>query len=190
MLQAQRLVEAGLLLVDVERRHLRGVEDGEPIQRDLDRARRKLRVGGALGSGTHDALDLHDPFAPGRLGGSMSIRGVLRVRHHLRDAVTVAEVEEGKVTVVAAPMHPAGQRHALADMLGAKLATGVGTESGAHGPVMVADEHRAIMPRRCSDLAVPSRPSRTRACARSARPFGERSRSVRSDRRWSASRRG
>jgi hypothetical protein len=38
-------------------------------------------------------------------------------------------------------MHPACQRHALADVFGAQLAAGMATEGGArHGAAMVADE--------------------------------------------------
>ena len=74
MLQAQALVEAGLLLVDVERRHLRRVEDLEPIHRDLDVARRELRVGGPGGPLAHDAFDLEDPFVARRIGGARGPR--------------------------------------------------------------------------------------------------------------------
>ena len=148
MLQAQRLVEAGLLLVDVERRHLRRVEHDEPIDRDLDLAGRQLGVGVPFGPMPHGALDLHDPLAAGRLGRRVGVRGVLGVRDHLRDAVAIAQVEEGEVAVIAPSMHPPGQRHALADVLGTQLATGMGTEGRAHGSGHGSRSPVAIMARR------------------------------------------
>ena len=133
VLQAQRLVQAGLLLVDVERRHLAGVEDGEPIHRHLDRPGRQLRVGGALRPLPHHALDLHHPFAARRLGRGVGLGRVLLVGDHLGQAVAVAQVEEGEMPVVAPPMDPARQRHALPDMLGTQLAAGVASECLCHG---------------------------------------------------------
>src|SRR3546814_4789802 len=57
----QRLVEPGLVLVDVERRHLGRVQDAEPIHADLDLSGWKLRVDCPLGTMPDDALHL-DPI--------------------------------------------------------------------------------------------------------------------------------
>jgi hypothetical protein len=148
MLQAQRLIQPGLLLVDVERRHLRWIEDGEPIHGHLDRTGRQLRVAGPLGTRPHDALDLHHPLVAGRLGGGVRISRFIRIRHHLRDAVPVAQIEEGEVAVIASPVDPTGQRNALAGVLGAQLAAGMGTEGGAHGSVNGSRSPAPIMARR------------------------------------------
>ena len=145
MLQPQALVKAGLLLVDVERRHLRRVEHGEPIHRNLDLTGRQLGVGRARGPCPHDALDLDDPLVADRLGGGVRIRCLLGARHHLGDAVAIAEVEEGEMPVIPPTMHPTGQRDPLAVVPGAQLATGVRAEGGAHGSVngsRCADAHR------------------------------------------------
>ena len=66
----------------------------------------------------------------------------------LAPRVPVAEVEEGEVAVIAAAVYPAGQRHALADVLGTQLAAGVGTEGGAHGSANGSRSPAAIMARR------------------------------------------
>ena len=138
MLQAQALVEPGLLLVDVERRHLRRVEHLEPVDRDLDLARGQLGVRRALGPMPHGALGLHDPLVSRGFGVRVRLRALLGARHHLGDAVAISEVEEREVPVIPAPMHPSGERHALADVLGAQLATGMAPEGGAHGLSIVA----------------------------------------------------
>ena len=63
----------------------------------------------------------------------MGVRRVLLVGDHLGQSVAVAQVEEGEVAVVTAPMDPASQRHALPDVLGAQLAAGVAPECLCHG---------------------------------------------------------
>ena len=148
MLQAQRFVEAGLLLVDVERRHLRRVEHGEPIHRDLDLAGSELGVGGAFGPMPHRPLNLDDPLVPRRLRRGVGLSGLVGVRDHLRDPVAIPQVEEGEVAMVAPAMHPARKRDALADVLGTQLATGMGTEAGAHGSGHGSRSPAAIMARR------------------------------------------
>src|SRR6185503_15003872 len=62
----------------------------------------------------------------------------------LRDAVAIAQVEERQLPVLPTAMDPAGERRALAGVLGAELARGVGSigrrERGCgdgHGPRMV-----------------------------------------------------
>ena len=131
--QAQRLVEPGLLLVDVERRHFARVEHGEGIDRDLDFTGRQLGVGRPLRPMAHHARNLHHPLVAGRLGCSVGIGRVVGVGHHLGDPIAVAQVEEGQVAVVTAPMHPTGERHPLANVRCAQLTAGVGSERLAHG---------------------------------------------------------
>ena len=133
MLQAQRLVQPGLLLINVEGRHLRRVEHAEPFNRDLDLTGGQLGVGGSIWTCSHDAFHLDDPLVANRLGRGVRVRGVLRARYHLGHPVAIPQVEEGEVTMIAPAVHPPGQRHALTDMLGAQLAAGVGAEGGAHG---------------------------------------------------------
>ncbi len=147
MLQAQRLVEPRLLLVDVEGRHLRRVEHDEPIDRDLDLAGGELGIGGPVGPMPHRSLDLDDPLVAGRLRGRVCLSGLVGVRNHLRNPVAIPQVEECEVPVVAAAMHPSGQRDPLSDMLRAQLSTGMGTEAGAHGSGHGSRSPVAIMAR-------------------------------------------
>src|SRR5690606_41803829 len=53
--------------------------------------------------------------------------GVGRVEHDLRDAVMVAKIHEKEVTVVPLAVDPAGKTNHVPDMLGAQLATGMGS---------------------------------------------------------------
>ena len=51
----------------------------------------------------------------------------VRREHALRDAVVIAQVDEQELAVIALAMHPAGELHRLADVLGAQHGTGVRT---------------------------------------------------------------
>src|SRR5690606_40470222 len=66
--------------------------------------------------------------------------GVGRVEHDLRDAVMVAKIHEKEVTVVPLAVDPAGKTNHVPDMLGAQLATGMGSV-GMHRRLARSEEH-------------------------------------------------
>ena len=149
MLQPKRLVEAGLLLVHVERRHAARVEDRQRIDDHLDLPGRQLRVRRACRTGAYLAADLDDPLVACRLAGGVSLGRIVGRGDDLGDAITVAEVEEGELAMVATAVDPARQRDPLPDRIGTQLAAGMGAQRrGArarrHGSAMVADGLRII----------------------------------------------
>ena len=114
-------------VLDLERGGLRGVEDLELVDEDLDVAGGHLLVVLALGTLAHDAGDLDRPLGADVLGGvERGAAGVLGVEGDLRHAVAVAKVDEDETAVVAAVPDPTGERDGLADVIGAQLAAGVG----------------------------------------------------------------
>lgn len=59
--------------------------------------------------------------------------GMLGVEGDLRDARTVAQVDEDQATVVAAMPYPTGKRNLAPDVLASQLATGMGMHAvGIH----------------------------------------------------------
>jgi hypothetical protein len=113
------------LLVDVEGRGLRLVQHFDLASRDLYVARRELRVFRALGSRPHCPADSEDPLVADLPEGGVCGRVLLRVRDDLREAVAVAEIDEGELAVVTAGMYPSGKRDFLARERGARLAAGM-----------------------------------------------------------------
>ena len=118
--QAQVLVDA--LLVELERERRRARDDLELVHLQLDRAGRHRRVDG-LGSTRDDlaARPEHELVAD-LLRELGCVRRPLRVDHELRHARVVAQVDEDEPAVVAARVHPAGERQRLPDVLRTRVA--------------------------------------------------------------------
>ena len=118
--QAQRLVD--VLLVELERQRRRAGDDRQLVDGELDVTGRHLRVdrlGGArdeLPARLEDELVADLSCERGRLGRS------LRIDHELRDARSVAQVDEHEPAVVATAGRPAGECHRPPGMLEPRLA--------------------------------------------------------------------
>ncbi len=125
VLQPQALVDRGVGLVDVERRRLRLGQDVDGGRLELDGARRQLRVLGAGQTRRDRARDRHDELRAQPAGGLVRVRRVGPVDHDLGDPVTIAQVEEDQLAVVATPVDPAGQTGVAAGIGSPKLAAGV-----------------------------------------------------------------
>src|SRR5262249_2151504 len=67
--------------------------------------------------------------------------GRIGVRHHLRDAVMIAQVDEQHSAMVADAVAPAGKPHLLADVAGAQNAAGMGAIA-VHGDDLTLDAAR------------------------------------------------
>ena len=95
----------------------------------LDRAGRQFRIVGAIRAAAHLAVDPHHPFRA-QLFGILEGRQI-RVRHALRQAVMVAQVDEQHAAMVADAMAPAGQANRLVDMArrGARRMYGTGSDA-------------------------------------------------------------
>jgi hypothetical protein len=101
-----------ILVVELEGRGERGVEDFDPMREHFHFSARDIRVGRAFGAAAHEAGDLQHEFVADALGRRESFLAV-GIRHHLREALAVAQVDENHPAVVAAAVRPAGERHGL-----------------------------------------------------------------------------
>ena len=120
-----QVVAAVRLLLDREGRNVRAVEDHERIGRDLDLARGQL---GILRLAFDDAArHLQDEFAAQFGGRPAGLFGRVLLDDDLRQAVAVAQVDEGHGAQVAHLLHPAGERHRLADVRGTQRTACMGS---------------------------------------------------------------
>ena len=116
-----QLIDIDRLFVDRERRRLRRVEHFNLLGQHLDLAGRQVGIDRRLAARRHFARNPQDVLVArlvGRRVGSVVL--IAGPHHHLHDAVAVPQVEKDQPSVIAAAMHPAGQRHALADMRAAQ----------------------------------------------------------------------
>ncbi len=150
--QPQRLVD--VLLVELERQRRRAADDVEPLDLELDLARRHVRVDGLRAPGDERALGAQHELVPDLVRECRRLGGVLGVDHDLRDAGAVAQVDEYEAAVVAAPVSPPGERDPLADELLRRLAAHVG-----------APDHRSSLPRTSAWASCSSSASRRRIVA-------------------------
>ena len=81
----------------------------------FDLAALELVVGGAGGTRTHHALDLHAELVA-HVFGHLEHLGAVGVADHLHIAFAVAQVDEDHATMVTAAVHPAAQGHGFAHL--------------------------------------------------------------------------
>ena len=144
VLEPQALVDRGVRLVDVERRGLRLGQDLEVGDLQLDLPGRQARVLGPLQAPGDLAGHRHDELAAHAARDLVGARGIGLVDDDLGQPVTVTQVEEDQLAVVAASVDPAGEARGRARIRGAQLAGGMGAVGrgeaggrGRHGPRMV-----------------------------------------------------
>ncbi len=124
VLEAHVLRLVGLLVGDVEGRHLRGGLHDELVRLDLDLARRQVGVDRVGRAELHLARHRDDALEVRLLDeGEEAARGV---DDDLRQAVVVAEIHEEDAAMVAKAEHPAGKSDGLARVAGAELVAGMG----------------------------------------------------------------
>ena len=112
----------GVVVVELERRGLRPVEDLELLSQDLDLAGRQLLVDGALGARPHAALDPHHEFVAHLLGGTEHLRQV-GVVDHLDQPAAIAQVDEDDATMVTTAVYPAAEFDGLVSIGGVHFTT-------------------------------------------------------------------
>ena len=118
--EPQRLVDA--LLVQLERERRSGREHPQRVDLELDLTRRQVRVRG-LGRADDDlAFCLEHVLVSDPVCLLRRLGRALGVDDELADPGLVAEIDEDQAAVVAAAGDPAGERVALADMIGADFA--------------------------------------------------------------------
>ena len=169
VLPAEGLLDLGVL-VHIEGRRLRLIEDRDRVRDDLDLSGRELRVLRALGPRSHGPAHLEHPLAAriaeGRMRGSI----VLRVRHDLRDPVAVAEVDEDDLAELAPAVHPAAERHLVPRVGRAELATGVSPQHVSPGRPARMEPLPPRRPRARRHSAKPRTASAPDAASRGVRP--------------------
>ena len=116
-----QLIDIDRLLVDRERRRLRRVEHLNLLGQHLDLAGRQVGINRRLAARRHLARNPQNVLVARLVGrGVGSVVLITGPHDDLDDAVAVPQVKEDQPPVIAAAMHPAGQRHPLADMRAAQ----------------------------------------------------------------------
>ena len=91
------------------------------MRQHFDLAGAQLGIDHSLGTPSHRAGHPEHEFVAHPLG-RLEGRGPVRMAHHLRQPLAVAQVDEDHAAVVAAPVRPAAQRDAAIDQRSAQLA--------------------------------------------------------------------
>ena len=125
------------MLIKTKRRRCRWIEHFKLRAEHLDFACGHVGILGAGLAAAHPSGHAQHVFAAHSIGRLKALLGI-RVVNHLHDAGPVAHVQEDDAAVVAAPMHPAGQGHGLADVGAVERPTGV----AAHGLRLVRSSGR------------------------------------------------
>src|SRR5690606_14573616 len=112
------------VLVDVEGRRLRGVQDLDRVRLHLDLAGVHLRVDGAFRAFPDDTFHANDVLIAKVAGSFVGILLDLGVEDDLGDAESIAEVDEDQPAEVPAPIDPPPERHVLARVVDAERPTG------------------------------------------------------------------
>ena len=112
-------------LLDGEGRGLGFVEDDDPLGRHFDVARGHL----GIFRRTFDdaARNLHDVFAAQRRSRLAHLGGRVLLDDHLREAVAVAQVDEGHGSEIAHLLHPAGEDDGFVHVSGSEAAACMGS---------------------------------------------------------------
>jgi hypothetical protein len=133
VLEALLLARVDVVL-DREDGRLGLVEDDRLGRDDLDRAGRHLRVPHRATVADLAAHAEH-PLAARLVADGEGLRRELRIEHHLRDALAVAEVDEDAAAVIAPRVDPA-EEHDLA------IDVGVSEQAAVVSPLELVDEAR------------------------------------------------
>ena len=104
-----------VLVVEVERRRHRRIENFEFVAEQFDAARNEVFVLRAFGTGANDADDLEAVFVAALVRRGEHF-GTVRVADDLNETFSVAKVNEDHAAVVAATVSPAEKGHGLADV--------------------------------------------------------------------------
>ena len=108
ILESQRFVVIAFF-VDVERRRLALVENGDAARFNLDLAGGHLRIHRALGAIAHNALNGDHELVAQLVGDVVRVLVDLGIEHHLRDAKSIAQIDEDQSTEIATSVDPSLQ---------------------------------------------------------------------------------
>ncbi len=102
-----------VVVIDLERRRQRGIQDLDVVREDLDLTADQPGVDRAFRARADPPGNADDVFVAQLLGGSKCL-GAVRITYHLNQALAVAQVDEDDAAVVATPVHPAADSDGLA----------------------------------------------------------------------------
>ena len=102
-----------VVVVDLERRRQRRIQDLDVVREDLDLAADQTGVDRAFRPRADAPGNADDVFVAQLLGGSKCL-GAVRITYHLNQALAVPQVDEDDAAVVATPVHPAADSDGLA----------------------------------------------------------------------------
>ena len=102
-------VLADRILAQWKRQNIRAVKDLERIGDNFDFACRELGIFGSRQSRSNYPLDLNDVLRAKSMRDGSGIWVFLRTKNHLRDPVTVAEIDEYHTAVITAGINPAAK---------------------------------------------------------------------------------
>ena len=167
-----------VLVVELERRRQRRVEDRDLVREHLDLARYQVRVDGAFPARPDEAGDADDELVAQALGRGEGRRTV-GVADDLDEAFAIAQVDEDDAAVVAAAMDPAHQRDGLAEVSAVDAAAIIGAVQGilrkAADSMGRCRGMRGGQPDRAAAIARagrPDLPGQFRGCAAASAPTG------------------
>jgi hypothetical protein len=118
--QAQFLGGVAAMVVELDRRGLGAVENGQGAGQNLDLASRHVLVFGPFRARAHPPLDPEDKLAAGLLGQAEGL-GIVRVDHHLNQTAAVTQVDEDDAAVIPAPVDPSAQGNVLTNLFAVQI---------------------------------------------------------------------
>ena len=104
-----------ILVIQLERRRDRGVQDFDLVAQDFDFAAGNVGIVRPFGAAAHTTGHFQYEFVAHRFGDAEHL-GAVRIAHHLRQSFAVAQVDENHPAVVAAAMCPAAQGDGLVEV--------------------------------------------------------------------------
>ncbi len=125
VLQAQFLVDR--VGINFKRRRFGFVQNGAIGSRNFNITGGKFGVFSTGLALVHNTRNLQHPLRTNGFSLSECLFVLLGMKHHLGQAVPIAQVDENQSAVVAAAVHPSAQGDGGSDMLGSKIAAGVCT---------------------------------------------------------------
>jgi hypothetical protein len=108
--------------VDRERQRFAARQDDGALGADFDLAGRQIGIHRRGVARQDRALHLDDPFGAHRVENLLGRRVIVRLRHHLRHAAAIPQVEEQNAAVIAALLHPGLQENSRTDVLAGESA--------------------------------------------------------------------
>src|SRR6185436_21089566 len=117
-----------VLIVHLERRRDRGVQDFYRAREYFDLAGHQVRIHRPGWPATHQSGDFHDEFTADFFRDTKGAR-IVGIAHDLDQALPITQIDENYPAMIAPPVHPSIKGDALLEMAGRDQATVFGTHN-------------------------------------------------------------